>query len=239
MERLKKLLDSKSGARILDTATGRGSFIDLIMKLDDNYSEIIGIDISEKAIEMAKNSIKDSKVSFKLMDINNMTFKKHSFDIVCLSNSLHHMSDMNNCIDNMLDMVKPKGILLFNEMISDNEEEAQNTHTYMHHFWAEIDRVNNVVHNETMKKQKLLDVFTGHQRIKIESVWELEFAEEQEINEEAYVWLNNTLDNSLDRVKGHKDYKKFKVQAEQLKTRLSKIGFKPATQVIIVAKTFN
>jgi len=236
LDKLKKQLTKIPGARILDIATGKGSFIEMIMQLSDTYSEIIGIDSSSKAIEMANNSISDSKVTFAKMDINKMTFEQNSFDIVCLSNSMHHMGDINDCIDKMIKMVKPDGIILFNEMISDNKDEKQNTHTYMHHFWAEIDRLKDVVHKETMERQEILDVFNNHPNVLIDQTWDLEFGEEQELTKETYDWLKNTLDRSLDRIKDHPDYKLFEKRAQQLKKRLDTVGFRAATQIILVAK---
>jgi len=236
LEKLKGYLAKVKSPRILDIATGKGSFIEIIRYICDDYSEIIGIDNSPKAIEMANRNIKEPRVSFIQMDINEITFEKNSFDIVCLSNSIHHMNNINDCIDKMSEMVKPGGILLFNEMISDNSDEAQMTHTYIHHFWAEIDRLNGVVHKKTMKKQEILDVFTSNTKVLIDQTWELIFEDEEEITKEAYDWLKNTLEKSLDRIKGFDEYPELEKRAQELEVRLDTIGFKPATQVIVVVK---
>lgn len=236
MEKLKKLLAEFKNTRILDIATGRGSFIEIIMQLSDNYSKIIGIDNSPKAIETAVQGIIEPRVSFAQMDVNEMTFEKHSFDIVCLSNSMHHMTDINECIKQMCEMVKPEGILLFNEMISDNIEEKQMTHTYIHHFWAEINRLNGVIHNETMKKQEIIDIFKNNKKVKIDSFWELKSEEENEISQEETEWLKGTLVKSLEAIKDHPDYQRLKVKAKQLEERIDGIGFKAATQMVFIIK---
>lgn len=235
MKNLKEQLSKFKGARILDIGTGRGSFIQMIMAVNNDYTEIIGIDNSDKVIEMAEKSFSDSRISFRKMDVDDMTFDKNTFDVVCLSNSMHHMSDINDCIDKMAEMLKDDGILIFNEMISDNKDDMQMTHTYMHHFWAEIDRLSGVVHKETMTRQEILDVFNYHPKVNVIRSWDVDYDEQQELSKEEYDWLKNTLDKSLERVKDHLDFKDYEYRVQQLKKRLDDIGFKSATQVIVIA----
>ena len=236
MEKLKDYLGKYKAARILDIATGQGSFIAIIAHLYDDYSEIIGIDHQERAVEAAKRNFKDKRISFMKMDSDEMNFKKHSFDIVCLSNSLHHMKDIDKSISDMANMVKPEGILILNEMISDNDDEKQMTHTYFHHFWAETNRVNGIIHNETMTHREILNILENHPGIKLEEAWKMNMPEQGEIPAEAYEHLKVSLDKSLEAVKKHPEYERFNLKAEELKTRLDNIGFKSATQILAIAR---
>lgn len=234
MNKLKEYLEKHDEARILDIATGPGSFIAVIMQLSDSFSEIIGIDHQEKAVEAAGKNFQDTRISFTKMDIDDMTFDEKSFDIVCLSNSLHHMNDINDAIDKMVRMVKPGGILVFNEMIRDNEDDRQMTHTYFHHFWAEINRTNGIVHKETMTRREIFDTLNGHHATNLMESWEMESPETEEIPPEAVGYLKGTLDKSLESVKDHPDYEKFAKRADELKTRLDNVGFASATQILTV-----
>ena len=236
MEKFKKILTHFKSPRILDIATGGGAFIGMITSLADDFSEIIGIDNSSKAIESAKKSFTDEKIKFIEMGIEEMSFEKNSFDIVCLSNSMHHMSDLDDCISKMMEMLKPDGVLLFNEMYSDNQDKQQMTHTHMHHFWAEIDTINGVVHNETMKRQEIIDVINNHAKTMVVDSWDLDYGEKQELKKEDYDWLKGILDNYLEKVKDHEKYEEFNLKANILKERLDSIGFLLATQLLTVAK---
>lgn len=235
MERLKKILDSKNTLRILDLATGVGSFIHIISNLTNKYDEIIGIDTSERAIEAAKKNFSDDRITFLKMDALDMSFEDNSFDIVCLSNSLHHILDIKKTISEMERVLKPGGFLLFNEMFSDVEDPEQLTHVKMHHFWAEIDRLNNVIHNETMQRKEIIDTLIDNSNLNIIEKWNM-VTEEQELTKENYEWLKKTLDSSLDRVSESSQFKYFKDKSKVLKERLEEIGFKSATQLVVVMK---
>ncbi|XMB86805.1 class I SAM-dependent methyltransferase [Mycoplasmatota bacterium WC44] len=236
MKRLKEILNSKTGLRILDVGTGAGGFIYSISELANEYDEIIGIDTSEGAIEAAKKNFEDARISFLKMDALSMSFEDGVFDIVCLSNSLHHLKDINKTISEMERVLKPDGFLLFNEMFSDVEEQKQLTHVEMHHFWAEIDRLNNVTHNETFKRQEIINTLNENSNLSVDEAWNMSYEKEQELTKESYDWLNNTIERSLDRVKDSDQYDYFKEKAEVLKERLVNIGFKSATQLLVVMK---
>ena len=148
MKRLSKALKDKRNAKILDVATGVGNFIGLIQEFTDDYNSILGIDTSETAIETASGNFSDSRITFEVMDINEPGLNNNSFDIICLSNSLHHLNDLPETLGKMKALLKEDGTIIINEMYADVEDEQQNTHVLLHHFWAEIDRLNGGCHNE-------------------------------------------------------------------------------------------
>lgn len=235
MKKIKELLNKK-GIKILDVGTGAGGFINTLTMLTDEFEEIIGIDTSSRAIEAANKNFKDERVKFIEMDALNMTFDDNSFDVVCLSNSLHHLEDISETISEMERVLKPNGILLFNEMFSDVEDPKQLTHVELHHFWAEVDRFNNVVHNETMKRNEIIETLNKNSSLIISEAWNMELDEDKELTEEDYEWLKRTLDYSLKRVKDSENYKYFEEKAEVLRERIMKVGFKGATQLLVIMK---
>jgi len=236
MNQLKERLSKIKPGRILDIGTGSGSFVAMMTAVYKDYEEIIGIDQIERAIEAANKHFDDEKISFEVMDIHDMSFPPHSFDMVTLSNSLHHMPDMTATLDRMLDMVKPGGVLLFNEMYCDNLSEAQLTHTYLHHFWAEIDRATGVIHNETMKRQDIIDTIQGHPAIATVEAWDMDFGERPEMTQDQKDWLKKSLDDSLKKVQDHEDYEAFKQKAKSLQERIDQVGFDSATQLMTLAR---
>ncbi|MCK8058562.1 class I SAM-dependent methyltransferase [Fusibacter sp. A1] len=239
MERLKRLITDIHPKKIVDLATGNGSFIQTLLSMDIDFDSIIGIDSSITAIEAAKKAVIHDKVTFMQMDIEDITLQKYSFDAVCLSNSIHHMQDLNKCIGIMTELIRPGGILLFNEMYSGSLNQQQVTHTLIHHFWAEIDRANNIVHNETLDRKEIIKAIKGHERIGEVDIWNLEVTDQKPLKPEDYVLLKDTLVKSLDRVKDHKDFEKFEIKAAMLEKRLDTIGFLPAPQIIVVAKVMT
>jgi len=236
MKRLKGYLDSYRKAKILDIATGQGTFLAMVASIYDDFSEMVGIDTSERAIEAVKKNFNDPRISVEKMDIYDMSYEEGYFDITCLSNSMHHLEDVDRAIMEMAKVTDDNGLIIFNEMRSDNDNDRKMTHTLLHHFWAEIDEMNGIVHRKTMKRDEILDVFEKHPSVEIIDSWELEFDEKQEIDDSAYEWLNKTIDSSLKRVENHEEYDRLYEEASLLKKRLSETGFESASQILVVLK---
>lgn len=123
MKRLHDLLEQFASPRILDIATGSGQFIQILISVTNHYSEIIGLDTHIKAIERAKEQIQFENVSFVAGDIFNVQ-DLGLFDIITLSNSLHHFGDVDGLFNQMKSLLKPSGIIIINEMINDHQNEA-------------------------------------------------------------------------------------------------------------------
>lgn len=236
MNKLKEHLDTYKKGKILDIATGQGTFMSIIHSIYEDFSEMVGIDTSDRAIEMVKKNFDDPRITAQKMNADNITFDDGYFDITCLSNSIHHMDDIEKVINEMARVTKDEGVMIFNEMRSDSENEKMMTHTYLHHFWAKVDMLNGITHKETMTKQEILDVFQNHPKTRIIDSWVLEHNEKQEITKEAYEWLNKTIESSLKRAEGKEEYKELKEEADQLKKRLRDIGFESAEQIMVLVK---
>ena len=91
---LKTSMNELSPKRILDVATGSGSFIKWTLKVLDDFQEIIGIDESDAAITRAKKEFHQKNISFQKMNSAELTFGDATFDLVIISNSLHHLSNV-------------------------------------------------------------------------------------------------------------------------------------------------
>ena len=140
MIKLGRFLKHFENPKILDVGTGNGNFIKMIMSITDYYEEIIGIDNLDIAISTATKNFTDERIKIVKMDALKMDFEDGYFDLVCLSNSLHHLADIPTMIKEMERVIKPGGYLLINEMMSDGLSARQKGHVKIHHFAAEIDR---------------------------------------------------------------------------------------------------
>ncbi|HBC97501.1 MAG TPA: hypothetical protein DC034_11990, partial [Clostridium sp.] len=96
MSKLNEKLSGFKFGKIIDIATRDGAFIKRLSKNLHGYDEIIGIDISSERFEKArKNFAEDKRIKFEIMDGYNTSFPDNYFDLVCISNSLHHVEDIN------------------------------------------------------------------------------------------------------------------------------------------------
>lgn len=76
------------GKSVLDVATGTGS---LAIELGKKAESVVGIDLSDKILAVARRKCNSNNVSFRQMDASQMDFEDDSFDVVTISLGLHDM----------------------------------------------------------------------------------------------------------------------------------------------------
>ena len=93
-------------SRIIEIGCGTGDF--LVFLKNNGYSDVIGIDVSKKCIEQAKQK----QVNCYIADIADVNFDSdHRYDVVILSHTLEHILDSGLCIENVKKLMKPNGLL--------------------------------------------------------------------------------------------------------------------------------
>lgn len=157
MDIRKSKLGHISGGKILDVGTGNGCFIETFTEMFKDYNEIIGIDSSDKGFKAAKETFNQDNIKFIQIDASKMDFANNSMDTVCISNTLHHLSNMENVLEEMLRVLKPGGIFIINEMFCDNQSKKQLAHVYIHHLFGKIDSLTGNYHANTFQRQEIID----------------------------------------------------------------------------------
>lgn len=217
MNKITKLLHQFPNFKLLDIGTGVGNFIALVKSVNDDFEEIIGIDTSQRIVEIAKNNFKDDdRIQFLLMDANECSFENDTFDIVSLSNSLHHLSDIHKTISEMERVVKPTGIILIHEMVSDQLTDQQISHKMLHHYAAEIDREFDQIHGETYSREEIIDILQENSASEIIDFWHVVQEEEQEVSSEEIEQLIQLVDKLSSRVKESQNAEYFISKAEKI-----------------------
>ena len=99
----------KPQAIILDVACGTGEFERLLLEKNPTQ-KIIGIDISEKMLDLArKKHDAFSSVEFKQASVNSLPFESNYFDVVVCANSFHFFDKPQLALAEMKRVVKPHG----------------------------------------------------------------------------------------------------------------------------------
>jgi SAM-dependent methyltransferase len=235
MEIHKEKLKGIHGGRILDAATGRGNFIQVLADSLESYDEIIGIDSADAPIEAARANFNQDNIKFLKMDASHMEFESCSFDMVCISNSLHHLSDLYGTLMEIKRVLKPGGLYIINEMYSDNQSEARMTHVYMHHWWAEIDRSLGINHGNTFTRREIVDI-AGSMRFGKMEILDFAWPEDDAKDEDSIREMVEVTDNYIEKAKGLPDFEYLRQKGEELKKRLRSIGISSAEQLIIIGK---
>lgn len=237
MENIKLLLKDKPSDKILDVCTGVGNFIYLLKESLSGYDSIIGIDNLDKVVDMAKKQNKDPKVSFKVMDCTKMDFENNTFDMTCLSNSLHHLENIKSSVDELKRVTKKDGYILIGEMFKDNQSLPQMTHVIFHHWSAHIGRLRGSIHNETYNKDEIVDIIKSNN---LEIVDDTQCIFPADTSDESKKTLCSQVDQILndvrDSISSHEDYPMLCQQAESLKKHIQEHGFQNATCYLALCK---
>ena len=117
----KKVVDSikdHQADSILDIATGTG---DLAIKYAEktNASKIIGLDISEGMLSVARKKIAgtelENKVKFIKGDSEALPFEDNSFDAVSVSFGIRNFENLEKGLSEIFRVLKPKGLFIILE----------------------------------------------------------------------------------------------------------------------------
>ncbi len=108
LEMLLERLQLKPKENVLDLGCGLGKITEHI-SMKTNV-KIAGIDYSVKAIEWARNNIPiSSKLTFEVMDINEMDFPDNSFDAIVAFDVLYWIADIEPVMGKLHSILKPNG----------------------------------------------------------------------------------------------------------------------------------
>jgi demethylmenaquinone methyltransferase/2-methoxy-6-polyprenyl-1,4-benzoquinol methylase len=103
-----KVVQLPSGCRLLDVATGTGA---QAFAFANRAREVVGIDMSEAMLRIARRKNRFSNVTFQQADAADLPFEDESFDASCVSFALHEMpsSIRDRVVREMARVTKPGG----------------------------------------------------------------------------------------------------------------------------------
>lgn len=241
MNRINQILGKYSVGRVLDLGCGRGPFISILKENLKGYKEIIGIDTNEEMLKIAKENHTEENIKFLNIDGNSMDFEDNSFDVVCISNSLHHVPNQKEILDEMNRVLKSKGLFIIQEMFCDNQSKKQLSHVKLHHLNGEIDTIEGKYHNKTYRKQEIVDIakdlglqiieMTEHNTHK-EQEKRVSPKEERETLDSIF----NKFSKKIETMKEHSKYQYLIDSLNKIKDDQYDVGFFTATELLIVCR---
>lgn len=238
LEKLAKLLNRFEHAKILDVGTGTGNFINIITSCYQTYDSITGIDTTEGVIELAKQNFDDDRIVFRNINGINTDYPNDYFDVVCLSNSLHHLEDIKKLFIEMKRIVKQSGVIIVAEMISNGLTKKQISHLKIHHFAAKTDRLRGDVHNETYSEPQIINVLTNNTKLLIEKSWILKIlgSNTDETLPDRFKWFEDTVSRLINRIPEHLQTDELKQEGQSVVEYIKEHGFDTCPTLIVVMK---
>jgi len=236
MDRIKKYLEQYEHPRILDIGSGKGDFIQLVDSVYQDYQEIIGIDIVDYILEMDEKAFSQNpKIKWMEKDVLDTVFSKESFDVISLSNTMHHMEDIQSLFDKMISLLKPGGILVIVEMFTTKDlTDKEVSHQILHSFSAKILKEMHIVHSQVSDKKCVLEAIGKYASLPITEEWVLDtLPYETELTVD---YLSGLIDRLVESVKDSVNYDAYVKEANDIKGYLKVHGLSLQKQVCVVLK---
>ncbi len=235
MMNFRQTLGNIAGGRVLDVATQEGDFVRILAENLESYTEIIGIDINERAIETAQSTFDQENIQFIQMDAEQMALQDESFDTVSISASLHHLTNIPLVLTEVKRVLRPGGHFIIAEMHRDGQTEAQLTVVYLHHWLAEVDSAFGKVHNSTLARQEFVDHVTSLGLCNVE-LYDFNDTNSDPMEKTRIEQLESLIDRNLQRAEGVSSYGELKKRGEELRRRLYEVGAQREPMTILISE---
>ena len=108
---LKELMPDLQGIRMLDLGCGYGWHC--IYAAEHGADSVVGIELSQKMLQVARGKNTYPQVSFQQAAIEDVAFPPESFDLVFSSLTLHYVKDYQGVVEKVWKLLKPGGRFLF------------------------------------------------------------------------------------------------------------------------------
>lgn len=108
-----KMLPSLNGLSILDLGCGYGEHC--IKYVEMGANKVVGIDISEKMLQIAKKENSSSKIIYKNLAIEDLFALNGCFDLVVSSLALHYIKDFKKATEEAYRLLNNGGFFIFSQ----------------------------------------------------------------------------------------------------------------------------
>lgn len=234
MKKLEKQLGDKTFDIVLDIATRDGAFIKKLIKSMKSYNKVIGIDISDEGFsKMSEEFCHDNRIDFKVMDGCRTDFPDNYFDMVCISNSLHHIEDISMLLKEMIRIKKKDGLILINELPSDGQDGPYLTHALVHKLDCLIDTYSGKYHRLTYTHEEIMN-FVKNENIEI--VEAFDDVESNSTKNEAIAKRANGASAKINKFENTSHYEELNKVVLDIEKNYQVHGANTAFQYIVIGK---
>ncbi len=113
-KKVAKLVENQSPTKILDLATGTADFAISVSHIPN--VKVIGVDISEKMLDVGHSKIKDAGlnkvIELQLGSAESLGFDDESFDVVMISFGLRNFQNLEKALTEIFRVIKKGGCLI-------------------------------------------------------------------------------------------------------------------------------
>lgn len=230
MNNIETLLQTIAAEKILDAATGRGDFLLTLHQHLGSFGSGIGIDIKPSE-EWKTEKYSELPITFMQMDASQLDFADATFDLVSISNSLHHLPDPCKTLAEMVRVLKPGGHFILYEMFTDNQTPEQQTHTLLHQWWGKVDTASGICHRSPFTRNELIQLIQCSELDNWQLLEDVDFSGDP-FDPETLNIIDKNIDNYLAKTKAADLIN----EGASLRQRLQTIGFQSATELFALGE---
>lgn len=107
------MLPCLKGLNVLDLGCGYGEHC--MAFIERGADKVVGTDISEKMLEIARKENLSSKIVYKNLAIEDLESMNESFDLVVSSLALHYIEDFNKVTEDVYRLINNGGYFIFSQ----------------------------------------------------------------------------------------------------------------------------
>lgn len=230
--KLTKTFQGLTAATVLDVATGSGFFAELLKENLKGVKALYGVD--QKPFDPDRMKIfSQPGCSYRKMNATRLDFVDDSFDLVAISNSLHHFPTPEVVLMEMKRVLKPGGFFVVFEMFNNHQSPAQLNAVHLHQWWAKINQANGVFHDPSYDRE---DVIALLEKI-LPGAWQFEDIlpeDEEPFDNETLKEIDDNIDQNTiacNELPGGSDLAQ---QAQGLRAAIHQNGFQSATELLAI-----
>ncbi len=107
------MMPDLKGKRVLDLGCGFGEHCKLFVEY--GAEKVVGVDISEKMLEIAKKENNDPKIVYLNMPMESIALINEKFDVVVSSLAFHYVEDFTGVVRNVYNLLDENGVFIFSQ----------------------------------------------------------------------------------------------------------------------------
>ena len=220
--------------RVLDVATGDGTFARFLSEQLGSFEEIVGVDVFPPP-EGPDSLFARDDVSFAAMDASRLSFSDAAFNAAAISSSLHHFPQPRTVLAEMRRVLAPRGWFLVRETHSGVSDGPDRTDMMLHHWGAEVDRLLGSYHAVTFARSEILELVAGI-RLQDVRVYDIQHSDADPFDEQAVRSTERCIDENLRAVAALPQRADLEKQAEVLRRRLRNVGIQWEPEIVIIGR---
>jgi ubiquinone/menaquinone biosynthesis C-methylase UbiE len=220
---LKNRLSLYDAGYLLDVGTGRGEFLQFALRSFHSWKTATALDTDAESLSTASKEMKDLPIVLIQASALSMPFLSGYFDMITLSNVLHHIENIPGLLLEVSRVGKTGGILIINEMLNENISELQESYLLYHKLTSELDNNLGFFHRDTYTLKEMLMLLKP---LNLQLLEYFIHAEEAEnfMNASEIEEISDRLRKKVARLKGSDYYYFYENKSREIINRFLKTG---------------